>query len=231
MPGGAPLRKRAKRKKSAAPAERPCKYGPRDEEGYCPKKPKAAKRGSSGSSRAKKKPPCKYGPRDADGYCPKKSNAKPRSNAPAYKKVEYAARTVSNPKATRSEKSEALRAAGTAVAVDAGKSVARDARRALQKRGVKQKAVAAVKKYAPVALGVAKRAAIPVAIATGTLYAGGKALTANREREAQAFAKRELANTEKRLKRKLTAQERSTLQRQYVEYARKKPVTNSFSGK
>jgi len=49
--------------KSKAKKKPPCKYGPRDRDGYCPKKPKAAK---------KAKKPCKYGPRDADGYCPKK---------------------------------------------------------------------------------------------------------------------------------------------------------------
>lgn len=52
----------------AKKAKKPCAYGPRDEDGKCPKKPKAAKK-----TRAKKaKPPCKYGPRDEDGRCPKK---------------------------------------------------------------------------------------------------------------------------------------------------------------
>jgi len=46
---------------------RPCKYGPRGADGYCPKKPTSA-----GGGR-----PCKYGPRGADGYCPKK----PRSTS------------------------------------------------------------------------------------------------------------------------------------------------------
>lgn len=52
----------------AKKGKKPCAYGPRDEEGKCPKKPKAAKK-----TRAKKsKPPCKYGPRDEEGRCPKK---------------------------------------------------------------------------------------------------------------------------------------------------------------
>lgn len=43
MPGGAPLRK-PRAKKPRAPkkprAKKPCKYGPRDADGYCPKKPR-----------------------------------------------------------------------------------------------------------------------------------------------------------------------------------------------
>jgi len=53
---------------SSTKSKKPCKYGPRDADGYCPKKPKAAKK-------ATKKKPCKYGPRDSDGYCPKKKTA------------------------------------------------------------------------------------------------------------------------------------------------------------
>lgn len=47
-------------------AKRPCKYGPRDSEGFCPKKPK------SSGSRVSSKRPCKYGPRDSNGLCPKR---------------------------------------------------------------------------------------------------------------------------------------------------------------
>lgn len=54
-------------KSAGGGSKRPCKYGPRDADGFCPKAP----RRSSGRSGASKRP-CKYGPRDADGYCPKK---------------------------------------------------------------------------------------------------------------------------------------------------------------
>lgn len=54
--------------------QRPCKYGPRDADGYCPKKP------SSGRARGGGRP-CKYGPRGADGYCPKRPTSS-RSTAP-----------------------------------------------------------------------------------------------------------------------------------------------------
>jgi len=50
---------------TSSKSKKPCKYGPRDSDGYCPKAPKKAKT-------AAKKKPCKYGPRDEDGYCPKK---------------------------------------------------------------------------------------------------------------------------------------------------------------
>ena len=59
---------------SSSSSSRPCKYGPRGDDGFCPKKPKAAKK-----ARAKKA--CKYGPRDADGYCPKKPSSNPWRNA------------------------------------------------------------------------------------------------------------------------------------------------------
>lgn len=55
-------------------SKKPCKYGPRDSDGFCPKAPKKPKK-----ARAKK--PCKYGPRDADGYCPKKPSSSPWKNA------------------------------------------------------------------------------------------------------------------------------------------------------
>lgn len=59
---------------TSSSSQRACKYGPRDEDGKCPKKPKAAKK-----ARAKKA--CKYGPRDSDGYCPKKPSKNPWKNA------------------------------------------------------------------------------------------------------------------------------------------------------
>jgi len=66
--------------KAAPRAPRPCMYGPRDENGYCPRKPSAAaQRGAQtlagGVSTAGGGRPCKYGPRGEDGYCPKKPAA------------------------------------------------------------------------------------------------------------------------------------------------------------
>lgn len=63
------------RARVAPRAKPPCKYGPRGEDGRCPKKPSqylaSAATGSSPSSR----PPCKYGPRDEYGRCPPKPRA------------------------------------------------------------------------------------------------------------------------------------------------------------
>lgn len=57
----------------AAPRPKPpCKYGPRDADGYCPKKPPSVRQSSGISSSAR---PCKYGPRGPDGLCPKKPSA------------------------------------------------------------------------------------------------------------------------------------------------------------
>lgn len=58
-----------------AASKRPCKYGPRDADGYCPKAPKRASKARTRSTSTRSKPPCKYGPRDEDGYCPKKPRA------------------------------------------------------------------------------------------------------------------------------------------------------------
>lgn len=63
FPGGTVNTSSASKSKS----KKPCKYGPRDDDGYCPKKPAAAK-----STKGKK--PCKYGAR-IDGYCPKKPSS------------------------------------------------------------------------------------------------------------------------------------------------------------
>lgn len=58
----------------ASRSARPCAYGPRGADGYCPKRP--ANSTSTRTPRApaapRPKPPCRYGPRGEDGYCPKK---------------------------------------------------------------------------------------------------------------------------------------------------------------
>lgn len=58
----------------ASRSARPCAYGPRGADGYCPKRPASST--STRTPRApaapRPKPPCRYGPRGEDGYCPKK---------------------------------------------------------------------------------------------------------------------------------------------------------------
>lgn len=81
-------------------SKRPCKYGPRDDAGYCPKKPAGA--------RSTSKRPCKYGPRDAAGYCPKK----PSSNSFAASVTRTIARNTPQKRAERAIVSAVGRAGG-----------------------------------------------------------------------------------------------------------------------
>lgn len=180
---------------------------------------------SSGSKKTPKaKPPCKYGPRGSDGYCPKKP-ASTRSTKRNPTRVtaktaegatEQAIRVLTNPNATASQKSTAVTQVGATIVSDAARKTAR-------KNAPKIKE--ALKKVTPIAL--------PVAVGAGVAVAGGKALTANRKREARAFAARELAKTKKRLPKgqRLTPDQEATLRQQYYDFAVKRPVTNSFSGK
>jgi hypothetical protein len=221
----------------SASSKRPCKYGARVD-GKCPKKPKSGSAGASAPSGARSKPPCKYGPRTADGKCPKKPRAAKTAKAPTvreYKSVDSAAKqageVLRSSKATKAQKHEAVKVLGSAVAGEAtkkvGESIAREAKKAVRtnKSALKSGAKA-------VAGSAAARAGLAGAAIAGTLYVGGKALDANREREAQRWAKEQLAATKKKLgKQKLTPEQEQKLYQQYVEHARKKPVSNPFVGK
>ena len=232
MPGGSPL-KRA--------STRPCKYGPRDAEGKCPKKPRTSSAGTKKpSSSSANKRPCKYGPRDANGLCPKKPKSPRAAKAPSvreYKSVDSAARqageVLRSKKATKEQKHEAVKVLGSAVAGEAtkkvGESVAREAKKAVRqnKDAIKSAAKSAGK---AVAGSAALRAGVTGAAIAGTLYVGGKVLDANRAREAKKWADQQLAATRKKLP-KLTPEQAATLWNQYYQHALKKPVTNSFSGK
>lgn len=233
MPGGARLSGRSSGKARAA---RPCKYGPRDEDGRCPKKPRAAAAARAPRA-AKAKPPCKYGPRDAQGHCPKKPKTPRAARTPTvrdYESVKSAARqagqVLRSKKATKEQKHEAVKVLGSAVAGEATKKVAehvaREVKKAARTPGGKATAKAVLKKAAAVA-GV-----VPTIAGIGaTLYVGGKALKANRSKECRAWAKEQLAATKKRLTEKLTPQMEATLLAQYEAHCNKKPVTNPFLGK
>lgn len=229
MPGGAPL--------SRPRSTRPCKYGPRDAQGLCPKKPRATTTKRSASS---SKPPCKYGPRGADGYCPKKPKA--AAKAPTVKQLtsvsgasRQAGEVLRSKKATTSQKKEAVKVLGAAVAGEAtkkvGESIAREAKKAVrQNKAPITKAAKKVAGSAAVAAGA--RAGLVGAAIAGTLAAGGAALSANRRREAAAFAKAQLARTKSKLpKGALSAAQEKTLYDQYYQFALSKPVTNPYSGK
>lgn len=218
MPGGAPLKKTSKR---------PCKYGPRDSEGKCPKKPPTPRKSSSSQAASKSsKRPCKYGPRTPEGRCPPKPKApkKVKQLQSVEGAAKQATQVLRSKEATTSQKKEAVKVLGTAVAVDVTKKVAADAQRKAKQALKKPETRKAIAK-------VAKEYGIPVAkaagVATGvgvTLAVGGAALSANRAREAKKYADRELAKTKKKLGKALTPEMEKTLHKQYEDHAKKQPV-------
>lgn len=233
MPGGAPL-KGAR----AAASKRPCKYGPRLSDGRCPPKPKAP---AKARSKAASQRPCKYGAR-INGKCPPKPKAARAETGPKVrelKSVDGAARqageVLRSKKATSSQKKEAVKVLGSAVAGEAtkkvGEHIVREAKKAARSNKPAIKA-AAKKILSSGAVGTVATAGATAAGIGATLYVGGKALTANRQREARNFADTQLRLTRDRLKpQQLTAEQAKTLWNQYYQHALKAPVQNSFSGK
>lgn len=218
MPGGARLRKTS---------SRPCKYGARDSDGKCPKAPK--------KPRAAKKPrakaACKYGPRDSEGRCPKKP-AQVRKLKSIDAAAQQAGEVIRSKKATKAQKKEAVKVLGSAVAGEVGRKVTSDIVRAAKKHarssGTQKQVIAAAKKALPLAAGIGKAGVVGAAIG-GTLVVGGRVLDANRDREAKKWADQQLAATKKKVK--LTAEQERVLHGQYVSHAKKKAVTNPFTGK
>lgn len=208
LPGGAPMpSKRSssssskKKRTSSKPSAKP--------------KPRAA-------ATRKAKPPCKYGPRDADGYCPKKPSTFKSTRANPTRvtakttdaAVEQGIKVLTNPKASTEQKSAAVQQVGTTILTDA-------ARKSVRKNAPKIKET--LKEIAPAAGIVAGSAVV--------LKVGGKALTANRQREAKKFADAELAKTKKRMGSQITPQIAATLWQQYYDFKLKQPVTTSYLGK
>jgi len=72
---------------------------------------------------------------------------------------------------------------------------------------------------------------LPAAAAAGVIVLAAKGIESQKRKEATKAAERELALTEKRLKRKLSAQERAALKSQYEQFYYKQPTKNSFQGK
>lgn len=119
-------------------AKRPCKYGARID-GKCPPKPRLSASTStrsttpSRSSTKAPKPPCKYGPRTASGLCPKK----PRSTRANPTRVtarttsgaaEQAVKVLTNPRATREQKGQAIEKVGETLATETVRKVAKTER-------------------------------------------------------------------------------------------------------
>jgi hypothetical protein len=129
--------------------------------------------------------------------------------------TEQAIKVLTNPRASVEQKSAAVTQVGTTILTDA-------ARKSARKNAPKIKE--ALREVAPV-VGIVAGTAI-------ALKVGGKALTANRRREATNFANQELAKTKKRLgQQRLTSEQEQTLWQQYFDFAVKRPVTNPFLGK
>jgi hypothetical protein len=107
LPGGAPLKAapRGRSRKKAAPRSKvpkpkpACKYGPRDADGYCPKKPKSAR-----STRAN----------------PTRVTSKTTEGA-----TEQAIKVLTNPRATTDQKTAAVSQVGTTILTDAARKTAR----------------------------------------------------------------------------------------------------------
>lgn len=227
MPGGAPLKR---------VSTRPCKYGPRDAEGRCPKKP-SSKRSSSSApaskpSRKASARPCKYGDR-INGKCPPKPK-----QVKQLKSVDAAAKqageVLRSSKATKEQKHEAVRVLGTAVATETTKKVGENVYR--EAKVAAKKAIKGNPAAKTAAINAAKKAAkvAGAATVTGVLVSAGAAgIKREHEKNARAYAAAQLAETRKRLKpQTLTKDQADKLYDQYYRYALKKPAaTNSFLGK
>jgi hypothetical protein len=235
MPGGAPLRKRS---------TRPCKYGPRTDEGKCPPKPKSTKRtsrrsasvsasgksqSSTGQRKSASKKPCKYGER-INGKCPPKPKA--AATVKQYKSVDRAAEqagaVLASKKATRAQKGEAVKVLGTAVAGQLAQQGISSAKRQVKTTLRKPATKKAIKAAAP---KIAKAAGTATAIGA-VLVGGATALAANRERECRKYAEKQLAATKKRLPPgSVTPEMEATLRQQYFDHCSKQPVQNPYLGK
>lgn len=241
MPGGAPLGSGpAGSTKKRKPSKRTCKYGPRDADGFCPKRPTSS-RSSSSAKPARVKPPCKYGPRGADGYCPKKPKAKPHErNAQAaptvrdYSTVDRAAQqageVIRSKKATKEQKRKAVQVLGEAVAGEAtkkvGEHIAREAKKTIKNPKVRAQVISAAKKVLPAAAAFTGQVVVPIAIGAAAAYGISK----NHDTKAKKWADDQLRATQKKMR--LTPQQSTTLWHQYYEFALKQAAaTNTFLGK
>jgi hypothetical protein len=211
LPGGAPVKKKTASK-------RPCKYGPRDADGYCPKKPKATR--SSSTTKTASKRPCKYGPRDADGRCPKKQTQSQR-------RAENVVKAVTG---SPERKAQARRD----IAKDVKKSTAKAAEIAIQKPierairpAARKRAKEKVKEWAGAAASgaatFAKKIAAPAGILTAWLatQAGLSAAMKDRiRREATQMLKDTIARTPPGQRYQYTPEVQAQLLQQYAQHVR-----------
>lgn len=204
MPGGAKLRSSSSSqgktsassaRKATAASSRPCKYGPRDADGKCPKKPKSAK--------AKK--PCKYGPRDAEGYCPKKGRSTPIPSSSRAIDKPIAVKTKTGRATTTTIRKEVTKL-GNQVATQVGNKVADSTWEWLKKPENRT----ALQTGALTALSRLRALAGPIGAILAGAFIGAKIGAYNnavREQGAQNFASLQIANVTRLAKRALTLKE------------------------
>lgn len=182
-------------------------------------------RSSAGSSSKKKapkaKPPCKYGPRLANGRCPVKPKGERNRLTVSSRTVQGASKqatsVVLNPRASAQQKVEAVAKVAEAAAVETVKQTARKIITPSRIAAAK----AALKKAAPLAIGISAPLAAGAAVGVARFkVAQHRAAT---DMTPQGKAIRALTQVEKNLKRKLTPAERRVLFKQHVEFYRKNP--------
>jgi len=209
MPGGAPLRRSS--------SKRPCKYGARDSDGLCPKKPKAA---------PKPKKPCKYGAR-VNGLCPKKPfsrSSRSSSASSAESSSSVLDRQIKTKTKTGRTTTTTPRKVITKVADQVAREAGNKAADATYEWLKKPENRDALKTGAIVALGRLRALASPIAAILAGAWAGWKIGSYNsavREQGAQNYASSQIALVTKLAKRALTIKEATLLRDFHADQFRK----------
>lgn len=224
MPGGAKLgRSTSGRKKKRASSSSAttgtksssCKYGPRGEDGLCPKKPKKPR---------KPKKACKYGPRTAEGLCPKRPSTYSGSSSSGESSPSWLDKPL--PQGPGKRKTTARKYL-VKTAEDVAKKAADETFDAAKTWYNKPENRAA---FATGAAGLAQKLKTFVPLVGAVLaavWAAKKAtrLTAQRlEQDAQNYASLNIANTTRLAKRALTIAEMNLLRDFY-----RKQFLNSYN--
>lgn len=211
LSSGTSSRSTATRRKSTSSSKSPTKA--------------ATKKKTSSSGRTKK--PCKYGPRDAAGYCPKKPNNPYRQTSGNRTKVTARTGTsattqaidvVTNPRASKEQKAQAVTKAVEATATQGLKAGAKKA----VKSGPVQRAKAS-------AVSIAKK--IPVGGVLGPFVTAAQQVISKMPseseiksiRHARVRADAALKATEKKMKTPLTKKQRNILHLQLIDHFRRNP--------
>ena len=191
---------------------RDCKYGPRNPDGSCPKKPKKPR-----TKKAKK--PCKYGPRDSEGYCPKRpSQYSSDSQSSGASSTSWLDKPLPTTTKTGRKTTTTARKAITKGAEEVAKKAADETYESLKKWYAKPENRQTLTQKGAGVVSFVKSAAPWVASALAIWWAARPvlAMTAQRlEQQAQNYASLQIANTVKLAKRALTIDEMTRLREFY----------------